>query len=68
VSRALDSRRVAEYRRRVSDPAYVARALAHVAGLLAEVLLPASRPGFRSLPRGSATIGDDSIGDPSQYN
>ena len=63
MSRALDSRRVAEYRRRVSDPAYVARALAHVAGLLVEVLLPASRPGFRSLPRDH-----DSIGDPSQYN
>ena len=40
MSRALDSRRVAEYRKKVSDPAYVARALAHVAGLLAEVLLP----------------------------
>ena len=63
MSRALDSRRVAEYRRRVSDPAYVARALAHVAGLLAEVLLPSSRPGFRSLPRDP-----DSNGDPSLYN
>ena len=63
MSRALDSRRVAEYRKKVSDPAYVARALAHVAGLLAEVLLPSSRNGFRAMPREP-----DSIGDPSLYN
>ena len=63
MSRALDARRVAEYRRRVSDPAYVAGALAHVAGLLAEVLLPSSRAGLRGLLRDH-----DTIGDPSQYN
>ena len=51
MSRALDSRRVAEYRRKLSDPAYVAGALAHVAGLLTEVLVPANRSRLRFRPR-----------------
>jgi hypothetical protein len=64
VSRALDSRRVAEYRRRVSDPAYLARALTHVAGLLAEMLLPGSEhPRGRGLPREY-----DASGDPNLFN
>lgn len=62
MSRALDSRTAAEYRRKLSDPAYVACALAHVAGLLAEALSPANQPRLRSrfrvMPREHDTNGD----------
>ena len=63
MSRALDSRRVAEYRRRVSDPAYLARALAHVAGLLADMPPPCEHARVRGLP-----CEYDSTGDPSLFN
>ena len=58
MSRVLDSRLLAEYRRRVSDPAYLARALTHVAGLLAETLLPPDRPRLRGPSRDHDAIGD----------
>ena len=58
MSRALDSRLLAEYRKRVSDPAYLARALSHVAGLLAEAVLPANHPRFRGLAREHDPTGD----------
>lgn len=63
MSRVLDSRRLAEYRRRVSDPAYLARALTHVAGLLSDSLLPPGTPQVRVLARER-----DSIGDSRMYN
>jgi hypothetical protein len=48
----------------VSDPAYLARALAHVAGHLAEMLLPGSEhPRGRELPREY-----DATGDPDLFN
>jgi hypothetical protein len=48
----------------VSDPAYLARALAHVAGVLAEMLLPGSeQPRGRGLPREY-----DAGGDPNLFN
>ena len=74
MNRAPDPRQAAEYRAKLSDPAYLARALAHVAGLLAEMLLP--RPehnGHRAmrvyrvssvsedLPREHGSIGDTSL-------
>lgn len=74
MNRAPDPRRVAEYRAKMSDPAYLARALAHVAGVLAEMLLPRSehhvRPALRAhrvasvsqdLPRDHGSIGDTSL-------
>ena len=76
MNRAPDSRRVAEYRAKLSDPAYLARALAHVAGRLAEMLVPRSEPnGHRALHvRPVSSVADDaarehgSIGDTSLYN
>ena len=58
MSGALDSRRLAEYRRRVGDPAYLARALAHVAGLLTETLLPADKCRCRGVVRDYDPGGD----------
>ena len=61
MSRALDPRLVAEYRRKLSDSAYMARALAHVAGLLAEILMPARQTPLRELPRERDTLGDTTL-------
>ena len=74
MNRAPDPRRVAEYRAKSSDPAYLARALAHVAGLLAEILLPHpehnGHPAVRlhrvapvpeQLQRENGSIGDTSL-------
>jgi hypothetical protein len=47
----------------VSDPAYLARALAHVAGLLAEMLPGSEEPRGRGLPREY-----DAGGDPNLFN
>ena len=58
MSRALDSRLLAEYRKRVSDPDYVARALNHVAGLLAEAVLSSHQPRMRGLVREHDPFGD----------
>ena len=76
MNRAPDPRRVAEYRARLSDPAYLARALAHVAGLLAEMLVP--RPEHHCHPemrvRRVASVSEElprehgSLGDTSLYN
>ena len=73
---APDPRRVAEYRAKMSDPAYLARALAHVAGLLAEMLLPRSEHNVHRALRVHrvTSVSEDvprehgSIGDTSQYN
>jgi hypothetical protein len=45
----------------VSDPAYLARALAYVAGLLAETLSPSDHSRFRRLPREYDSHGDSSL-------
>ena len=63
MSDVLDSRRLAEYRRRVGDAAYLARALAHVAGLLTETVLPSEKVRFRGPAREF-----DSRGDPRLFN
>ena len=63
MSRALDSRLLAEYRKRVCDPAYLARALNHVAGLLAEAVLPSNHLRMRGLTREQGPLGD-----PRRYN
>jgi hypothetical protein len=47
VSGALDSRRLAEYRRKIRDPRYLAHALVHVASVLVDMLALADRPGSR---------------------
>ena len=41
---ALDRRRLAEYRRRLRDPHYLAYALVQVASVLADILTPGDRP------------------------
>ena len=61
MSRALDPRLAAEYRRKLSDPACMARALAHVAGLLAEILVPSDQTRLRDLRRDSDTVGDTTL-------
>lgn len=41
---ALDARRLAEYRRKLRDPCYLAHALVQVASVLADILVPGDRP------------------------
>ena len=40
MSGALDARRLAEYRRKLRDPRYLAYALVQVASVLVDVLVP----------------------------
>ena len=44
---ALDRRRLAEYRRKLRDPHYLAYALVQVASVLADILVPGDRPPSR---------------------
>ena len=44
MSGALDRRRLAEYRRKLGDPQYLAYALVQVASVLADILVPGQRP------------------------
>ena len=44
MSGALDTRRLAEYRRKLRDPHYLAYALVQVASVLADILVPRDRP------------------------
>ena len=41
---ALDTRRLAEYRRRLRDPQYLAYALVQVASVLVDILVPGDSP------------------------
>ena len=76
MNRAPDSRRVAEYRAKLSDPAYLAGALTHVAGRLAEMLVPRSEHnGHRALRVQRVTSVSEQLprehgsnGDTSLYN
>ena len=43
MSGALDTHRVAEYRRKLRDPYYLAYALVQVASVLADILVPGDR-------------------------
>ena len=47
VSGALDTRRLAEYRRKLRDPHYLAYALVQVASVLVDILVPGDRPPIR---------------------
>ena len=48
MSGSLDSRRLAEYRRNLRDPRYLAHALARVASVLVDMLELSDRAGFRA--------------------
>lgn len=47
MSGALDTRRLAEYRRKLRDPHYLAYALVQVASVLVDILVPGDRPQHR---------------------
>ena len=47
MSGALAARRLAEYRRKLRDPRYLAHALVQVASVLVDVLVPGDRPVTR---------------------
>ena len=52
MSGVLDSRRVAEYRRKINDPGYLTHALVQVAGILMEMLAAPERSDFRASQNG----------------
>ncbi len=56
MSGALDSRRVAEYRRKISDPGYLMHALIQVAGILTEVLAVPEHLEFRAARNGHGSF------------
>jgi len=47
VKGALDARLLAEYRRKLRDPHYLAYALVQVASVLVDILVPRDRPAVR---------------------
>jgi len=44
VNGTLDARHLAEYRRKLRDPHYIAYALVQVASVLVDILVPGDRP------------------------
>lgn len=56
MSGALDSHRVAEYRRKISDPGYLTQALIQVAGILTETLAVPEHPEFRAARNGHGSF------------